>query len=298
MNIIVLGAGAIGSLIGGLLSKQNNVILIGREKHVNAIKRNGLEIIGKTNLNIKIQAETNIKNINIEPDLLILTVKSYDTEKAIKQAKNVIKKNTTVLSIQNGIDNISKITKNIDCKNIVAGVTTHGCIFLQPGIIKHTGIGKTILGDIKGDKSKKIAEIFNKAGIKTKISKNIIREIWIKTIINSSINPLTALFQCKNGYLLRNPVLENIVEKICYESTNVANTLNLDLTYDDMLLVTKKVIKDTSENFSSMLQSIKMGKKTEIDSINGKIVEIGKEKKVDVYLNELLVFLVKYIYPN
>ena len=65
-----------------------------------------------------------------------------------------------------------------------------------------------------------------------------------------------------------------------------------------MLLVTKKVIKDTSENFSSMLQSIKMGKKTEIDSINGKIVEIGKEKKVDVYLNELLVFLVKYIYPN
>ena len=293
MNIIVFGAGAIGSFIGGMLSKQNNVILIGREKHVNAINRNGLKIKGKTNLTIKIQAETNIKNIHVEPDLLILTVKSYDTEKAIKQAKSIIKKNTIVLSIQNGMDNIDKIIKNIYSENIIAGVTTHGCIFLQPGIIKHSGIGKTILGDIKGRSSKKIVEVFNKSGIKTKTSKDIIREIWVKAIVNSSINPLTAFFNCKNGYLLRNPILENIVEKICYESTNVANTLDLDLDYDDMILETKKVIKDTSENFSSMLQSIKMGKKTEIKSINGKIVEIGKKKKIDVYLNELLVFLVK-----
>ena len=293
MNIIVFGAGAIGSFIGGMLSKQNNVILIGREKHVNAINRNGLKIKGKTNLTIKIQAETNIKNIHVEPDLLILTVKSYDTEKAIKQAKSIIKKNTIVLSIQNGIDNIDKIIKNIYSENIIAGVTTHGCIFLQPGMIKHSGIGKTILGDIKGRASKKIVEVFNKSGIKTKTSKDIIREIWVKAIVNSSINPLTAFFNCKNGYLLRNPILENIVEKICYESTNVANTLDLDLDYNDMILETKKVIKDTSENFSSMLQSIKMGKKTEIKSINGKIVEIGKKKKIDVYLNELLVFLVK-----
>jgi len=293
MNIIVFGAGAIGSFIGGMLSKQNNVILIGREKHVNAINRNGLKIKGKTNLTIKIQAETNIKNIHVEPDLLILTVKSYDTEKAIKQTKSIIKKNTIVLSIQNGIDNIDKIIKNIYSENIIAGVTTHGCIFLQPGMIKHSGIGKTILGDIKGRASKKIVEVFNKSGIKTKTSKDIIREIWVKAIVNSSINPLTAFFNCKNGYLLRNPILENIVEKICYESTNVANTLDLDLDYDDMILETKKVIKDTSENFSSMLQSIRTGKKTEIDSINGKIVEIGKKKKIDVYLNELLVFLVK-----
>ena len=293
MNIIVFGAGAIGSFIGGMLSKQNNVILIGREKHVNAINRNGLKIKGKTNLTIKIQAETNIKNIHVEPDLLILTVKSYDTEKAIKQAKSIIKKNTIVLSIQNGIDNIDKIIKNIYSENIIAGVTTHGCIFLQPGMIKHSGIGKTILGDIKGRASKKIVEVFNKSGIKTKTSKDIIREIWVKAIVNSSINPLTAFFNCKNGYLLRNPILENIVEKICYESTNVANTLNLYLDHDDIILETKKVIKDTSENFSSMLQSIKMGKKTEIKSINGKIVEIGKKKKIDVYLNELLVFLVK-----
>jgi len=293
MNIIVFGAGAIGSFIGSLLSKQNNVILIGRKKHVQEINKNGLTIRGKTNLTIKIQAETNIKNISFEPDLFVLTVKSYDTEKAIKQAKSIIKKNTIVISIQNGIDNVDKIIKNVNCKNVIAGVTTHGCVFLQPGMIKHTGIGKTTIGDIKGNASGKIAEVLNKSGIKTKISKNIIREIWIKTIVNSSINPLTAFFNCKNEHLLENPLLERIVERICYESTNVANTLNLNLTYDDMILETKKVIMDTSDNFSSMLQSIRMRKKTEIDSINGKIVEIGKKKKIDVYLNELLVFLIK-----
>ena len=293
MNIIVFGAGAIGSFIGSLLSKQNNVILIGRKKHVQEINKNGLTIRGKTNLTIKIQAETNIKNISFEPDLFVLTVKSYDTEKAIKQAKSIIKKNTIVISIQNGIDNVDKIIKNVNCKNVIAGVTTHGCVFLQPGMIKHTGIGKTTIGDIKGNASGKIAEVLNKSGIKTKISKNIIREIWIKTIVNSSINPLTAVFNCKNEHLLENPLLERIVERICYESTNVANTLNLNLTYDDMILETKKVIMDTSDNFSSMLQSIRMRKKTEIDSINGKIVEIGKKKKIDVYLNELLVFLIK-----
>ena len=293
MNIIVFGAGAIGSYIGALLSKQNKVVLIGRKEHVQEINKNGLKIRGKTNLTIKIQAETKIRNIHFEPDLFILTVKAYDTEKAIKQASSIIKKNTIVLSLQNGIDNVDKITKTIDCENIIAGVTTHGCVFLQPGIIKHTGIGKTILGDIKGETSEKIANVFNKSGIKTKTSKNIIREIWIKAVVNSSINPLTAFFNCKNGYLLENPLLENIVEKICYESTNVANTLNLDLDYDDMILETKKVIMDTAENFSSMLQSIRTGKKTEIESINGKIVEIGKKKGINVYLNGLLVSLVK-----
>lgn len=293
MNIIVFGAGAIGSLIGGLLSKQNNVILIGRKKHVQEINKNGLKIKGKTNLTIKIQAETNIKNIHFKTDLLILTVKSYDTEKAIKQAKKIIKENTIVLSLQNGVDNVDKIIKNINCKNITAGVTTHGCIFLKPGVIRHTGTGTTIIGDIKGNTSNRVADIFNKSGIKTKTSKNIVCEIWKKAIINSSINPLTAFFNCKNGYLLENPILENIVEKTCYESTHVANTLGLDLKVEDMILETKKVIKCTSENFSSMLQSIRMGKKTEIDSINGKIVEIGKKEKVDVYLNGLLVSLVK-----
>ena len=295
MNIVVIGAGAIGSFIGGMLSKSNDVILIGRKSHIDSIRENGLNIEGKTKLNIKIRAEENIESIDFSPDLLILTVKSFDTKNAIKQAKKIIDKNTFVLSFQNGLDNIEKIKKHIDEKQIIAGITTHGCIFSGPGAIIHTGIGETTIGNLnkESDRAKEIINMFNKAGIKTTLSKDISKEIWVEGVVNSSINPLTSFFQCKNGYLLKNPILEKIVKKICEESTNIANANGFNLSIDDMIDKTKEVIRDTSENYSSMLQSIQQNKKTEIDSINGKIVELGRKNNLDFSLNKLLVHLIK-----
>ncbi|MCX6667692.1 MAG: 2-dehydropantoate 2-reductase [Euryarchaeota archaeon] len=298
MNIVILGAGAMGSLFGGLLSKKNNVSLIGRKIHVQAIKENGLKITGKTQLNVRISAEDSIGKIGFSLDLLILTVKSYDTETAIKEAKTIIGDNTVVLSLQNGLDNIEKICKIMDKKNVVVGVTTHGVFFSKPGLIKHTGSGETILGELDGKKTeriKHIADLFNEAGIETTISTNIVREIWIKAIVNSSINPLTTFFQCKNGYLLENPVLENLVERICKESTDVANNEGIQLSHQDMIKKTKEVIRNTSENYSSMFQSFKKGGKTEIDSINGKIVDLGKINGVKTPINEAFVRSIKSI---
>jgi len=296
MNIIIYGAGAIGSLFGAYLSKNNNVLLIGRKPHVKSIKKNGLIIKGKTNLKTKIEAKESAYGLNFKPDLLILTVKSYDTEPAIVQAKKLIKENTTVLSLQNGLDNIDKIKKHICSDKIIAGVTTHGAFFPEPGIIVHTGKGGTVLGELNGEKTKRIINIincFNKSGIETIFSKNILKEIWYKTLINSSINPLTAIFNCKNGYLLKNPILENLLDKICLESSNIAMANDVDVKYLDALKKTKDVVRKTSENYSSMLQSIKKDGKTEIDSINGKLVEFGKKHKVDTLLNEILVYCVK-----
>lgn len=298
MNIVILGAGAIGSLFGGLLSKKNNVILVGRKPHIQAIKKNGLKITGKTQLNVKVSAEESISKIGFSPDLLILTVKSYDTETAIKEARTIIGDNTAVLSLQNGLDNIEKICKIIDKKNIVAGVTTHGVFFSKPGIIKHTGIGETHLGELNGKKTERIKQINNlfiNSVIETKISTNIFREMWVKAIINSSINPLTTFFQCKNGYLLENPILENLVEKICIESTEIANKEKMQLSDNIMIKKTKEVIKFTSENYSSMFQSFRKGGKTEIDSINGKIVRIGKKYGLGAPINETLVYSIKTI---
>jgi len=296
MNIVILGAGAIGSLFGGLLCKKNNVTLVGRKLHIQAIKKNGLKITGKTHLNVDMSAVDSISKIDSSPDLLILTVKSYDTETAIKEAKNIIGNNTIVLSLQNGLDNVEKICKTIDIKNVVACVTTHGVFFSKPGVVKHTGMGETVLGELNGkqtERIKQISKLFGNSDIETKISNNIFREIWIKAIVNSSINPLTTFFQCKNGYLLENPILEKIVEKICEESTIIANSEGIELSNTDMVEKTEEVIKNTSENYSSMFQSIKKDDETEIDSINGKIVEIGKKNNVETLLNEILVYFIK-----
>jgi 2-dehydropantoate 2-reductase len=296
MNIVIFGAGAIGSLFGALLSKNNNVTLIGRKNHVNAIKKLGLSIKGITKLNLTIEATDSVDKVKVSPDLLILTVKSYDTDNAIKQASNIIRENTTVLSLQNGLDNVDIIKKYLEPEKIIAGVTTHGAFFTKPGEIQHTGKGKTVLGELTGKKTKQLDEIsslFNNAGIKTITSQTIIKDVWSKAIVNSCVNPLTTFFQCKNGYLIENPILENLVEKICEESIYIANTQKFDFSYKEMIKRTMDVIVNTSDNFSSMLQSYRKDKRTEIDSINGKLVKIGKNNGVDVSLNEMLVYLVK-----
>ena len=296
MNIVIIGAGAIGSLFGALLSKKNNVVLVGRNSHIKAIRRKGLDIKDKTQLNVKIPSEVLVNKVAISPDLLILTVKSYDTDLAISQAMQIISDNTVVLSLQNGLDNIDKIEKVVDRKQIIAGITTHGAFHSEPGIVKHTGKGQTILGELNGQKTKRIGhivDVFNKAGIETIASENIISEIWVKAIINSSINPLTTFSRCKNGYLLENPILEKIVEQVCKESTNIANVNGINLSYENMVKKTKEVIRNTSENYSSMLQSFKKGKTAEIDSINGKLINIGKKHRVDTAMNEILTHIIK-----
>ena len=111
-------------------------------------------------------------------------------------------------------------------------------------------------------------------------------------LFRSSINPLTTFFQCKNGYLLENPVLENIVEKICTESTLVANSEGMQLSYQNIIKKTREIIQNTSKNYSSMFQSLKKGGKTEIDSINGKIVDIGKKHDIATPINEILIYLI------
>ena len=296
MNIIVFGAGAIGSLFGGLLSKKNTVLLVGRPFHTEAINKHGLTIKGKTRLHTRISAMDPADTSLWTADLLILTVKAYDTETAIKQACRFITKKTLVLSLQNGLDNISIIERYVNKKQIIAGVTTHGVIFSKPGEIQHTGKGITILGELDGsitDRIKQVAMLFNEANIKTTISNNILQDLWVKTIINSSINPLTAFFSCNNGYLLENPLLEKIVEQICVESTRIASNEGVPVLYLEMIEKTKIVIRETSNNESSMFQSVKNRKKTEIDAINGALVKLGKKHGLDVPLNEIMVFLIE-----
>jgi len=294
MNIVIFGAGAIGSLFGGILAKNNNVYLIGRKNHVEQIRKKGLKIKGKTNLNVKVLACEKVEDILFSPDLIIISVKSYDTENAVYEIKKIIGKNTFVMSLQNGLDNIEKIEKIVDKKKLFVCVTTHGSVFSKPGVIIHTGIGKTKIGAIVKNlfDENRFVEMFNKSGINTVISDDIMHDIWAKGVVNSSINPLTCFFKCKNGYILKNPILEKLMEQVCYESVSVANACGFSLVYEDTLNFTKEVISDTGENFSSMLQSVQNGCKTEIDSINGFIVKAGKNFGLDVTLNEIIVYVI------
>ena len=294
MNIVVFGAGAIGSLFGAVLSQRHKVALIGRKPHVMAIQEHGLCIQGKTKMTVTLPAVESVDQLPFEPDVIMLTVKAYDTQTAIKEIQEILREQMIVLSLQNGLGNLEHIETVAKKSQIIAGITTHGAVFNQPGVITHTGKGKTILGPLS-HKSKDVAQslvsMFNEAGISTSLSSDIHKDLWIKSIINSSINPLTAIFKRPNGYLLCNPLLTRFVEKICAESTAIAQAGGIDITYQQMIAATKEVITQTADNYSSMYQSLQRGQPTEIDAINGYLVCHGQQQGCETVLNETIVQL-------
>ena len=295
LNILILGAGAIGSLFGALLSTRHQVTLFCRAPHATAINQHGLIITGHKKNTYILDATDNITTLPSNPDLAIITVKAYDTQSLVQSTQPILKNANHILSLQNGLGNIETITHTMPTKHILAGITTHGAIFTKPGIIKHTGIGRTFIGPItptSPDILHHISETFTDAGISTTISQDIQKDIWKKAVINSAINPLTTIFHCKNGYLLGNPILEIILDRIITESTSIANTQDFQLSKDDMITQTKKVIHETVDNYSSMFQSIQQNQPTEIDYINGIFKTVGQLHNVPTPLNTLVTNII------
>lgn len=290
MKIVVFGAGALGSFVGGMLSKKHDVILVGRENHVKEINKKGLRISGETDYVAHPDAITFLEKQ--DADLVILTVKAYDTRQAVEEIAG--KCDSPILSLQNGIGNEDIISEIAGRERIIGGITTHGVRYVSPGNIIHTGKGETIIGEMDGSISERVknfADAMTECGIETKVSRNIRREIWRKAIVNASINPLTAVLRCKNGYLLENKHAMSLMKKICMEASMAAKSNGIDV--GDVMEKVEEVAYMTKENYSSMLQSVIMGKKTEIDYINGEIVKIGMKKGIEMPVNYVLIELVK-----
>jgi len=293
MKILIFGAGAIGSMFGAKLSRYNDVTLLGRKEHMQKVRERGLILRGKTRAVFYLDAISRLEYYKARPDIVIVTVKSYDTDDAINDIAEYFGRDINVMSLQNGLDNIEKMRRFFDKERIFIGLTTEASLFLKPGEIEHTGRGKTIIGSLKNNKFlEQLYREFVKAGFRTRISNDIERDMWRKAIINACINPLTAIFGIKNG-VLKEKILFEIVKDICRESIEVARGVGIKLDYEEMLREVREVIDLTSENLSSMLQSIIKGKRTEIDSINGYIYNLGKKIGLESKLNKLLTELVK-----
>mgnify|MGYP000235734060 CR=1 FL=1 len=292
MKIVVMGAGAIGSLFGGLLAlRGEDVLLVGRRSHVDAINSRGLKISGMTDAIVHLRASTHPE----EGDLILFTVKSYDTEKAASSL--IINDDTIVLSLQNGLGNEEKIAEVVGREHVIGGVTSYGALFLEPGHVSHTGIGETVIGELDGsitDRVSRLSDLLNKAGIMTSVTGSIKRKIWEKLVVNAGINAITAITGVKNGKLLEIPQLRELMRYASLEAVEVGRKQGIDLGYD-LIDRVEEVARRTAENRSSMLQDISRGKKTEIDAINGMIVRLGEEVGVDTPVNRILTLLVRGI---
>jgi 2-dehydropantoate 2-reductase len=293
VKILVFGAGALGSFIGGMLSKNNEVVLIGRQQHVDAVEENGLILTGKTEVVVHPTAKEQVDG-DEKPDWILVATKSYDTNDAMRTLSPLFK-DALFLSLQNGLGNEDTISKYVP--RVVGGTTSHGITKDGPGRIIHAGLGRTVLGNYQGaeDSVSLIVDSLNESGIETEITNDIRKEIWKKAIVNAGINPLTAIAGKRNGFILENPNLEMALEAICEEAVQVATAHGIDISVQEAVEQTKEVARMTKDNKSSMLQDVEGGKRTEIDSICGAIVRLGLEKNVPTPVNSSLMAVVKGI---
>lgn len=290
-----MGAGAIGSLFGGYLAKSGeDVTLIGRSPLMKAINQKGLKIDSiKGEEIIKVKTATSLINLNIF-DLIILTVKAYDVEQTINDISHSIGTNTKILCLQNGLGILEIVSKIINPEQIIMGTTTNGALFVEPGHIRHTGQGETIIGMINGQDYgilQAIKKSLDKSGLETSISETINEVLWMKLLINISINPFGALTRLPNGKLRK--IFENSIKQVIKEAIDIAKKMDFELDLNKVIDKTFNVLERTSKNRNSMLQDIEHKKRTEIEFINGIIVKYGKIYGVPTPLNSLLTSLIK-----
>lgn len=288
-KILVLGAGAVGSIVGALLSKKNDVILIGSKAHVDAVNSKGLSVTGDVNEAFHVKAETQIHEIPPRA-LIFVTTKAYNAEAAAEKLVGLLRNDTVVLVLQNGLGNESLVKRIIGNRaNVLRGITSLASEFFQPGEIQYWK-GETVI-EI-GTGAEEIAETMNICGLRTSLSEDISEQVWSKAVVNCVINPLTGIFRLRNHEIIT-ASLAPIRHQVTEECKLVARAEGISLPGSLETIMEKETLR--YKNYSSMCQDIMKGKKTEIGFLNGKIVELGAKNSIPTPVNETLFHLIKFM---
>jgi len=288
-KIFALGAGAIGSSYGALVSRKNDVTLIGRDSHVQAIKTMGLEISGDIQERFFVKAETRISEIPSNT-LILLATKAHDSAQALTQITSLLKNDTVIVILQNGLGNKELVREIVGDKiETVRGLAMIGAEFSEPGKITFWN-GETILEQT--ETSMRIAKLLDESGLKTRVSHRFERELWNKLVVNCVVNPLTAILRVRDNEIVVD-ALKWVRHGIIDECVTVGKAEGICFDPDLKDAVDKKILQYT--NFSSMCQDLMKEKRTEIDFLNGKIVELGRKHHIQTPINEILVSLIKSV---
>ena len=304
MKIVMLGAGALGSTIGGTLAMGgNDVHFVDMwQEHVDLINKDGLHMTNeKEDWYVRVDARTTADTIG-EADLVIVLVKSFATKQAVEQLKqtNVIGKNTLVMSLQNGLGNEETIASVIGSENVISGKTYVGGRLIQAGYISAGVQGKwTYIGELNGeitDRIQTVCNVFNDAGLLCEVSDNIKGLIWDKLLINVAAGALCGITRLPYGPLYEEDYIKDVAVAAIQEGIQVAKAAGVVLKSEDPQYPWVAASEGLPGTFkTSILQSLELKRPTEIDFINGSIVEWGKKSGIATPVNQTLVACVKGI---
>jgi 2-dehydropantoate 2-reductase len=299
MKIAVLGAGAMGSVVGGHLAaagKDVTLVDVSRET-VEAIRRDGLRLEEKDGTARTIRASATVDPSEVGPvDLLIVFVKCYHTEAAVRGAAPLIGPGTAILSLQNGWGNAPRIAEIAGRERVLAGVTYHSATVLGPGRVLHAGKGPTVFGELDGamtDRVGRIRDALAAAGLEVRPTAEVLREIWSKLALNCCTLPTTALLRFLAGQLMEHEGTVSLMQGILDEVVKVANAQGIALDQGERWETISGLLRRAAGAKSSMLQDVEAGRRTEIDVVNGAAVDAGKRLGIPTPYNEAMVWLVR-----
>ena len=298
MKFLIVGVGAIGSAYLAFLTRAGyEAVGLVRRNPVSRIKVQG--IWGE--FEVPVRTYTKVEEIPFTPDIVIISVKSYDTENALRRIKPLVGKNTFLMIAQNGYGNYEKAIKIYGEGRVILSRIIFGSKVIKPGHIRITvSADDVVIGDPSGKMSedflKKLAEVFTVAGIPTRYEKDVYKYLVDKIIYNSALNPLGALFEVNYGSLAKNPHTKDLMDRVIDEIFEVIKKAKIPCFWEDAKEYKKvfyeRLIPPTAEHFPSMLEDIKRGR-TEIDALNGAIVELGKKHGVQTPTNEFITKVIK-----
>ena len=306
MRLLVFGAGAVGSVVGGFMAKAGHAVtLVGRQTHMQAIAESGLRISGIWGDHSvhKIAAKTDVADLKAgDFDLIVLAVKSYDTEDAVQTIKHLLDADTLVCSYQNGLGNAECIAEHIGWDRCIDARVIYGAWLPEPG---HAEVTVTAMPATFGaynnavpkTRIEEIAQAMDEAGIPSCYTENIVTDLWLKVAYNCSLNPLSALLDVPYGGLLETEDTRAIMAEVIEELYRVGSAMGVSLVpetaggYRELLFNT--LIPTTAAHYASMREDFRLGRRTEIDSLNGAICRHGEEHGIPCPTNTLLTRLVR-----
>lgn len=290
MKITIVGTGAMATLFAGFLARAGyNVTMLGSwQAAIKTINERGVTLITNNTPEIyPVQAATAITNI----EAAIILVKSWQTGNVAQLLKKSLSQDGICVTLQNGLGNDIILKETLGDNRVIRGVTTYGATLIEPGIVKFGGTGKVIIENHSS--SQFVIDLFKKSELNIEIANDIDRQILLKALVNSAINPITALLDIPNGTLLQLEETKKIMREIINEGVAIAATQGYVFNPDEILSITLDIAQKTKMNYSSMLQDIKRGAPTEIDAINGYLCKLAKEHHIPTPYNHLIWLLIK-----
>lgn len=306
MNIVVVGLGALGTTFATFLKKAGHrVFAITKERYLSAFSERRISVFGiwgehEAELDGVFAGIDPLKNEGI--DIIILTVKSYDTAQAVAMIAPLVTEDVVVISAQNGYGNYETVARTVGREHAVLARIIFGARIETPGRAEVTVIADKVRmgqpeGAIPKDIIVRIAYEIDKAGVPTAYASDVNEILWDKILYNCALNPLGALLECNYGCLANHEYTRQVMNQLIGEIFEVAKAhaiklhwVNPELYIDHFYT---KLVPPTKEHYPSMYHDLKAGKRLEIDALNGAIVKLGNAKGVPVPVNQTITRIIR-----